>query len=98
MSVENAEKYSLYQFTLIPASGSISATQSSVHLGDFLDVEEVFKTASRKANTEMLNVKLSMKYEHGIDKMNKVRVVSTEFGYDVMCEHTIMVRFWIHIS
>lgn len=99
MSVKPAvEKYSLYQFTLSPSSGTTPAPTPSVLIGSYVDIEEAFTTASRIAYNELRNAQLAMKYAESVEKANSLKVNSTEYGYDLVCEHRIILRLWIHVS
>lgn len=92
------EKYSLYQFTLSPSSGTTPAPTPSVLIGSYVDIEEAFTTASRIAYNELRNAQLAMKYAESVEKANSLKVNSTEYGYDLVCGHHIILRLWIHVS
>ena len=92
------EKYLVFQFTNVPASGAVPASETSVCIGEFVDIEEAFTVASKRVYTDLANTKVALRYSDENDKIDQLRVSSTECGYDLLCGFTILSRIWIHVK
>jgi hypothetical protein len=87
------ETYYLFHYTLSSQGGG--ATQKSRTCGQDYTIEEAFSAARTLVLQDYANLSRELEGE-GQDPEQSVRINETEFGYDLVHNHRVVSRYWIH--
>jgi hypothetical protein len=87
------ETYYLFHYTLSSTSGG--ATQKSRTCGQDYTIEEAFSAARTLVLQDYANLCRQTEAE-GAAGSQAVRINETEFGYDLVHNHRVVSRYWIH--
>jgi hypothetical protein len=86
------ETYYLFHYTL--STGAGGATQKSRTCGQDYTIEEAFSAARTLVLQDYAN--LCREAEAEGSPAGTVRINETEFGYDLVQNHRVVSRYWIH--
>jgi len=89
------EIFTVFEFALGPLPHG-SLRQKVRSLGDFRSVEDAFATAHESARCTARALALAAPPSAAPEAELPLRVVATEFGYDVKRTHQTLTRFWVH--
>jgi hypothetical protein len=89
------EIFTVFEFALGPVPHG-SLRQKVRSLGDFRSVEDAFATAAETARVTAHALTLANPPITAAGAEPALRIVATEFGYDVKRTHQTLSRFWVH--
>jgi hypothetical protein len=87
------ETYYLFNYTLAE-SGEEGARKSRTCGQDFT-IDEAFSVARTLVHQDHLILMETLAHEGGVED-HQVRIEETEFGYDLVHNHRVVSRYWIH--
>lgn len=90
------ESFSLFQFTLSAGVGD-EAVQKSLCWGDSFSVDEAFN-AARALVTRDHEAMRTLLTQQGRRWADNLRVIDTEYGYDLRHDGVIVSRYWIQVK
>lgn len=90
-----AETYYLFHYTL--ASDGTRATQRSRTCGQDYSIEEAFAAARTLVLQDYANLGRTLASDEPAAALSSsLRIHETEFGYDLVHNHRVVSRYWIH--
>jgi len=89
------EIFTVFEFALGPVPHG-SLRQKVRSLGDFRSIEDAFATAAETARVTAHALALAAPLAPSSGAESPLRIVATEFGYDVKRTHQTLSRFWVH--